>query len=71
MAGQKALCMQRFEWARQTALTPDEMGSRGLKSIYLLLQLLSTPLLPGRTKPDKTDLGQRSLGAPKSLLLGM
>lgn len=71
MAGQEALRMPRCEWARlpHTVLAPGKLGSGGLKSVYLLLQLLCNPLLPWRTKPDESDLGQRSLGARKSLLL--
>lgn len=68
--GQKALCTQRSECAwllPQRALAPGELGSRRLKSFHLLL--FSSPLLPGTTKPDDSDVGQRSLGACESLLL--
>lgn len=64
MLGQKALHMQRFERARlaQRALPLGELGSGGLRSVHRLL-LLSPSLPPGKTKPDESDLDQRSVGS--------
>lgn len=51
-------------WLLQRSLALGDLGSRGLKSFHLLL-LFSPPLLPGRTPPDESDLGQRSLLSSK------